>query len=29
MPSKQSDDLKDLYKSWTAAFAANPTMELD
>ena len=29
MPSKQFDELKVLYKSWTAALAANPTMELD
>jgi len=29
MPSKQFDELKVLYRSWTAALAANPTMELD
>jgi len=29
MPRKQFDELKVLYKSWTAALAANPTMELD
>jgi epsilon-lactone hydrolase len=29
MSSKQFDELKVLYKSWTAALAANPTMELD
>lgn len=29
MPSKQFDILKVLYKTWTAALAANPTMELD
>ena len=29
MPSVQSEELKTLYKSWMAAFAANPSMELD
>lgn len=29
MPSKQSEDLKTLYKDWVAAMAANPAMELD
>lgn len=29
MPSKQFDELTALYRSWTAALAANPQMELD
>src|SRR6516225_4102851 len=29
MPSKQFDELKVLYRSWTAALAAKPTMELE
>lgn len=29
MPSKQSEELKTLYRSWIAAFAANPEMQLD
>jgi hypothetical protein len=29
MASKQSEQLVDLYKGWTAALAANPDMPLD
>jgi monoterpene epsilon-lactone hydrolase len=29
MPSKQADELTSLYKKWSAALAANPTMPLD
>lgn len=29
MPSKQTEELKSLYQSWVAAFAANPNMALD
>ena len=29
MASKQAEALKDLYKGWAAAMAANPTMGLD
>lgn len=29
MPSKQTEELKSLYQSWVAAFAADPNMSVD